>query len=375
MRTKTDIYEVYGLTPEQREQLAEVASVFAFQAPEYYLSLIDWDDPADPIRRIIIPDPAELRHGGEFDPCDEAANFVAPGLQHKYSDTVLLLATDTCAGLCRYCFRKRLFVDDADVLEHGADETVPSNEVARNPGPALEYIRSHPGISNVLLTGGDVLTLGTTRLAALLEELREIPHIKVIRLGSRMPVFNPYRILNDPELVKTIRRVSTNQRRVYLVTHFDHPREITDLSSAAVAQFINHGIPVVNQNPILSGVNDDPGVLRELFSELNSIGVAPYYLFLVRPTFGNRDFQVPIARTFELLTEAEYGLSGLEKRVRLVMSHASGKIEVVGMDREYIYMRYQRARNYEDHGRFMVFERDDDACWLEDLDLVSSSAA
>lgn len=282
-----------------------------------------------------------------------------------------MLVADTCAGLCRYCFRKRLFWEDKQDIADGFNPGM--DEVARDPQPALDYIANHPEITNVLLTGGDPLTLSTSRLAAILEELREIPHIKAIRIGSRTPVFNPYRVLNDPDLVKVIKRVSTNQRRVYLVVHFDHPRELTDVSTAAVAEFINNGIVVLNQHPILAGVNDDAEVLRELNHELASIGVAPYYLFLVRPTYGNEAFQVPITRAYDLMIQAGSGLSGIEKRQQLVMSHASGKIQVVGVDHQHIYLRYQRARNPEDCGKFMVFERNDEAYWLEDLTLVRTS--
>jgi len=362
------IHDIFGLSAEQKDELAEVAQMFPFQATEYYLSLIDWDDPDDPIRRIVIPDPSELDISpseGAFDPCDEAANFVAPGVQHKYPHTALIVMTDVCGGLCRYCFRKRLFWEEAQEVRRDFDIAMP--EVAHDVEPALDYIRSHREITNVLLTGGDPLSMPTEKLTYVLEELRDMDHIGMIRIGSRMPVYNPHRILDDPELLRAIKGVSTNQRRVYLVTHFDHPREITEEAVACVAMLINSGVPVLNQHPILAGVNDDVDVLVELYRDLTRIGVATYYMFITRPVLGNHLFQVPITRAFFLLDEAKKYLSGIEKRLRLVMSHASGKITIMAVDERFIYMKYHRARDAAKEGQLMVFHRDDEACWLEDL--------
>lgn len=359
------MHGVFGLPSHQKDELAKVAEVFPFQATEYYLSLIDWDDPDDPIRKIVIPHPNELRFAGEFDPCDEAANFVAPGVQHKYSHTALIIVTDTCAGLCRYCFRKRLFWEDKHEVIRQFDAGMP--EVARDVEPALEYVRSHPEITNVLLTGGDALTLSTSRLSYILGELREIPHIGVIRIGTRIPVFDPDRVMRDPELIRLLRSISTNQRRVYVVTHFDHPRELTSESVSCLAQFINNGIPVLNQHPILAGINDDPEVLTELYRDLTSAGVATYYLFLVRPTLGNQAFQVPITRAYQVLDQAKHRLSGIDKRLRLVMSHSTGKIAIVAVDDDFIYLKYHRSRNPSNEGKLLIYHRDDNACWLDDL--------
>jgi KamA family protein len=359
------VHDVFGLPAHQKDELAQVTKVFPFQATDYYLSLIDWDDPDDPIRKIVIPHPSELHFAGELDPCDEAANFAAPGVQHKYSHTALIIVTDRCAGLCRYCFRKRLFWEDKQQVGEQFEAAMP--EVAHDIEPALQYIREHQEITNVLLTGGDALMLSTSRLAYILGELRDMPHVGVIRLGSRVPVFNPYRVLDDPDLIRLLRNVSTNQHRVYLVTHFDHPRELTSESVSCIAEFINNGIPVLNQHPILAGVNDDSDVLVELYRELTSAGVATYYMFLVRPTVGNQMFQVPITRAYHLLDQAKHRLSGIDKRLRLVMSHSSGKIAVVAVDDELIYLKYHRSRNPDNEGKLLMFHRDDDARWLDDL--------
>jgi len=362
------IHDVFGLSAAQKDEIAEIAKIFPFQATEYYLSLIDWDDPDDPIRRIVIPDPQELDAADtdrSFDPCNEAANFVAPGVQHKYPHTVLIVLTDVCGGLCRYCFRKRFFWDKAHDAHQGFDVAMP--EVAHDVEPALDYVRSHREITNVLLTGGDPLSMPTAKLAYVLSELRDMDHIGVIRIGSRMPVFNPQRILDDPGLLRAINSVNTNQRRVYIVTHFDHPREITEEAVACVAELINNGVIMLNQHPILAGVNDDVDVLVELYRDLTRIGVASYYVFITRPTIGNHIFQVPITRAYFLVDEAKKRLSGIDKRLRLVMSHASGKVSVVAVDDELIYLKYHRARNPDHDGQLVVYHRDDEACWLDDL--------
>jgi KamA family protein len=361
-RTIRKIHEVFGMPAKAKNELAKVEQVFPFKATEYYLSLIDWEDPNDPIRRIVIPEHNELELGGDLDPSDEKANSAAPGVQHKYPHTALLLASNNCAGLCRYCFRKRLFLKSGTGRQQA--------EVANDPQPALEYIAKHREITNVLLTGGDPLTLPNDKLRYLLEELREISHVGVIRIGTRTPVFNPQRITEDEELIRILKRVNTSERRVNIVTHFDHPRELTEESLSAVALLINNGLPVLNQHPILAGVNDDPDVLTRLYRELTSAGVANYYLFLVRPTAGNESFQVPITRAYEIYQQALSRLCGIGKRIRLVMSHATGKIQILRVDDDYIYTQYHRARNRDDEARMVIYRRDDNACWLDELQEV-----
>ena len=159
----------------------------------YYLDLINWDDPDDPIRQLIIPREEELTEWGTLDASNEESVTVAHGVQHKYTDTVLLLCNEVCGAYCRYCFRKRLFMDDND-------------EVTNDVSEGLRYIAEHPEVTNVLLTGGDPLLMSTRRLVDIFEALRAIPHVKIIRLGSKMPAFDPYRVLNDAELQEAFRQ-------------------------------------------------------------------------------------------------------------------------------------------------------------------------
>lgn len=335
--------------------MAEVAERFPFRASDYYLGLIDWSDPKDPIRTLIVPQVEELGDFGQLDASNEAACTVVPGVQHKYSDTALLLCIEACGGYCRYCFRKRLFMRD-------------NHEVSRDLGAGIAYVRDHPEITDVLLTGGDPLLLSTEKLAEILHALREIPHVRTVRIGSKIPAFNPFRLLDDPELQRLLAEQSGPGGRIYLMTHFDHPREFTEPAIEAVDLALRLGVVCANQCPLVAGVNDDADVLRELFETTVSVGCPQYYLFQGRPTLGNAPFRVPMVRGWELISEARRGASGLARRTRLVMSHESGKLEIVGVDEERIYMRYHRAKDPSDEDRFMSFARDDEAIWLDELE-------
>ncbi len=346
--------ELASLSADEGAALQRVADRYAFRANDYYLGLIDWADPADPIRRLIVPREDELSEFGRLDASNEAANTVLPGVQHKYRDTCLVLVNEICGGFCRYCFRKRLFMHD-------------NHEVTRDYAPAIDYIAGHPEISDVLLTGGDPLIMSTSRLAELLERLREIPHVRTIRIGSKLPAFNPYRILDDPALVELLAERSGPSGRVYLMTHFDHPREFTQQAVEAIRVVTEAGVMCVNQCPVVRGVNDDAGVLRELFETATDVGCPQYYVFQGRPTVGNEPYELPLVRGWQLFTQAREAVSGLSRRARFAMSHASGKVEVVGVDEERIYLRYHRAKDPADENRVLVMERDDDAYWLDQL--------
>jgi KamA family protein len=250
-----------------------------------------------------------------------------------------------------------------------------NEETTLDVSEGLKYIAGQPQVTNVLLTGGDPLLMSTIRLRRILEALRAIPHVQIIRLGSKLPAFNPWRILDDQELQQVLRALSTPQKRIYLMAHFDHPRELTPAALESLDCFLRCGVIVCNQNPLLAGVNDDPEVLAELFRRLSFAGVPPYYLFQCRPTVGNKPYAVPIVRGHAIFEAAKKLVSGLAKRARFIMSHASGKIEIVGVDRERIFMRYHRAKDPADEGRFLICRRNDEAYWLEDLEPVEGTAA
>ena len=349
--TRADQLEFLG--EEEKNRVREVSEEYPFRCNSYYLSLIDWDDPEDPIRRIIIPHEDELGQWGFVDPSDEKNYTVAPGLEHKYDSTALLLVSDICEGICRYCFRKRVFTEDRE--EHNLDL-----------GASVDYIKSHREITNVLLTGGDPLVLSTRKLGRIFEELRKIEHIGIIRIGSRMPVFNPYRILDDEGLVEMIGSYVEPAKKIYLMTHFIHPRELTEAAIEGVWRLQKAGVVVNNQMPLIKGVNDDPAVLAELLEKLAVCGIIPYYIFQCRPAMGNSAYTIAIERGYDIIEEAKDRVSGLAKRVRFVMSHRTGKVEVVGRDKRHTYFKYHRAAENGDSSKFIKCRRNPDASWLDD---------
>jgi KamA family protein len=357
MRTKyvTKIDQLEHLTEAERAEMKKVADKFAFRSNDYYLSLINWDDPDDPIRTIIVPHTRELDEWGQLDPSNEKAYTIMPGLEHKYHSTALFLVSNVCDGVCRYCFRKRVFIDSQKDYLHD----VPA---------ALQYIKEHTEITNVLLTGGDPLVLTTSKLANIIGPLREIEHVQIIRVGTKTPVFNPYRIIDDPSLAEMIAKFSTEQKRIYVITHFVHPREVTDVAAKGMDLLLKAGAVVANQTPLIKGLNDNPDVLAELLDKLSFIGAPPYYIFQCRPALGNKAYTVPIEQGYEIVEQAKARVSGLAKRARYAMSHSSGKIEIVGKTEDHVYLKYHRAAKDQDSGRFMVFKSDPEACWLDDYD-------
>ena len=345
---------VNQLSMFDKSNLKPVTDRYAFRANKYYLNLINWDDPDDPIRRLIIPCEEELEQWGELDACDESSITVRQGVQHKYATTVLLLVTENCGCFCRYCFRKRIFMNG-------------NKEAAYDLKEGLEYISRHPEVNNVLLTGGDPMVLPTRKLRKIFDRLKNIKHVRLLRIGTKMPAFYPFRFLNDPEFINIIREFRDNYRSIYIVCHFDHPNELTRDSRKAIRMLQRAGAIYVNQNPIIRGVSDSPEVMSKLWNELSYIGVQQYYTFQGRPTAGNKPFSVPITEAYYKVEEAKGKCSGLAKRARYVMSHTSGKVEVMGVDRKYIYLKYHRAKDDEDEQRIIVCYRDDDAYWLDDL--------
>ena len=351
------IDQIAEIPPDLAARLAPVAKRYVFRANDYYLGLIDWKDANDPIMQLIIPREEELRDWGQLDASNEAAVTPVRGVQHKYTDTVLLLCNEVCGAYCRYCFRKRLFMDEND-------------EVTKDISDGLRYIANHPEVTNVLLTGGDPLLMSTRRLVEIFEALREFEHVRIIRIGSKMPAFDPWRVQNDQELMAAFRKYSTPEQRIYLMAHFDHPRELTEPAIAGIDACIKNGVVCVNQCPLIKGINDNPATLAELYATLSYIGCPAYYLFQGRPTAGNEPYEVPIVRGWQIFQEALRHGSGLARRARFCMSHETGKVEILAVDDEHIYLRYHQAKDPADLGRFFVRRRNDEAYWLDQLEPV-----
>jgi lysine 2,3-aminomutase len=348
----TRIEDLPYLKEEEKHALITVADKFAFRSNDYYNSLINWEDPKDPLRKIVIPDAKELFDWGEKDPSNEKSYTVAPGIQHKYRQTALIMVNDVCGAFCRFCFRKRLFMN--------------GGEVSRDISQGLEYIRKHKEITNILLSGGDPLLLSTNRLEEILRQLRKIDHVQIIRIGTKIPAFYPFRIIEDPALPEIIKKYSSEEKKIYFVVQFNHPREITRESVEAIRLLQQAEALIVSQTPLLIGVNDDPETLAQLFKKLSFIGVSPYYVFQCRPTVGNHHFVVPVEEGYWMVETAKSRCSGLAKRAKFVMSHSTGKIEVVGVTKDCVYMKYQQAANPRNIGMFMAYKRNPYACWYDD---------
>lgn len=347
--------KISKIPKEELEGLKKVEEKYKFRANEYYLSLINWEDKNDPIRRIIIPNIEELEEWGFEDASKEHSYTISKGLQHKYKDTALLLINDVCGSFCRFCFRKRLFKDIGK-------EVVRTREI----GEDIEYIKQHEEITNVLLTGGDPLLLSTKKLESIIESIYEIEHVKIIRIGSKIPAFNPYRILNDASFVEMIKKYNKNGKKLYFIVHFNHPNEITSEAVKGINLLLNSGSILANQTPLLHKINDDPKILSQLFKKLSFIGVPPYYVFQNRPVMGNKGFVTPLEKGYSIFLQALQTISGLAKRPRFVMSHETGKIEVSAMTKDNIIFRYHRSHNSENYGKFFVFKRNPEAYWFDD---------
>ena len=284
------------LTPAEREgaRRAEEQGLPIAITP-YYLSLCDRVDPTCPIRRQCVPvaDEGHTVPGDLEDPLGEVAHEVAPHLVQRYPDRVLLLATDHCAVYCRFCTRSRIVGDGA-----GA---VPDDRLE----PALAWIREHPAIHDVILSGGDPLAMATDRLARLVERVRAIPHVDTIRLATRVPVTLPMRV--TPELVRALRPFHP----LWVMTHFNHPKELSPLAIEACERLADAGFPVMNQTVLLRGVNDDAGTLERLFRGLVRARVRPYYLLQADPVRGSGHLRTPIATGLAIMEALQGRLSGI----------------------------------------------------------------
>lgn len=291
-----DLARALRLTPEELEgALRAEREGLPLRVTPYYLALADKDDPRCPIRLQCVPRAEESIEvpGDLADPLGEEAHEVAPHLVRRYPDRALLLATDRCGVYCRFCTRSRMVGDGGGSV--GLDKLA----------PAFAYLEAHPEVRDVIVSGGDPLTMSTDRVARLLERLRAIPSLDTIRLATRAPVTLPMRI--TPELVRALRPFHP----IWVMTHFNHPKELTPEAKRACERLADAGFPVMNQTVLLRGVNDTKETLEALFRGLVRVRVRPYYLLQMDPVRGTGHLRTPIAKGIELMEQLQARLTGI----------------------------------------------------------------
>jgi len=289
--------KVLSLTESERIGTARAeAAGMPISITPYYASLCDPSDPSCAIRIQCVPraDETMLVRGDMRDPLGEEAHEVAPHLVRRYPDRVLLIATDRCGVYCRFCTRSRLVGDGGGARSLAVLD------------PAIRWIEAHPEIRDVIISGGDPCVMSTERLARLLRRIGAIAHVDTIRLATRAPVTLPQRITE--ELCSAIR---TSFESTWVMTHFNHPRELTDESRRACARLADAGLPTMNQTVLLRGVNDDPETLETLFRGLVAARVRPYYLLQMDPVRGTGHLRTPLKRGVQLMADLQGRVSGI----------------------------------------------------------------
>jgi lysine 2,3-aminomutase len=290
-----DLEQFVRLTDEERRGVALAPSLFRIGITPYYASLMDERRADCPVRRQVIPvgDEARISPGEYVDPLGEDGLSPAPSIVHRYPDRVLLLALDRCAVYCRHCNRRRMVGQDDGVIAKPELEA------------ALDYIRRTPSVRDVLISGGDPLTLSTEKLEWIVSSVRAVEHVDIVRIGTRVPVCLPMRV--DGELVGMLRKYHP----LYINTHFNHPKEVTDEARAACARLADAGIPLGNQTVLLRGINSEGPIIERLNRELLKMRVRPYYLFQGDPVTGTDHLRTPVSCGIGIMEHLRGRISGM----------------------------------------------------------------
>jgi lysine 2,3-aminomutase len=335
IRTTSQLAEFFPLAGQELKDLESLEEKYKLAIPPYYFSLINLDDPVDPIGLQSLPSTAEMSStsGVELeDPLEEDKDSPVPGLTHRYPDRALLVTTHVCSMYCRFCTRKRVTMD-----RDGWD--APSHNDER----MIEYVRQHREIRDVVVSGGDPLSLPVGRLRWFVNSLAAIDHLDVIRIGTRVPVTLPQRLF-DKDLIELL----AGAQKIWIQTHFNHPREITPETARAVRNLVNAGMPVSNHAVLLKGVNDSVATMRSLVRGLLRIKVRPYYLFHCDPVTGAGHFRTSIWKGLEIIEGLRGHVSGLAVPTYVVDGmHGAGKIPLMP---NYLVSASENAvvlRNYE----------------------------
>lgn len=335
IRSAEDLARYVSPTDDERRAIEALAERFRFVITPYYASLMDPDDPECPIRRQVVPRLAELDDPlGVADPLDEVAHSPVKNVVRVYEDRIAFCVNNECALYCRFCLRKRMVGDEEWSMKR------------RELSAALDWIRATPAIRDVLLTGGDPLVFSDERLAWLLGELRAIPHVEIIRLGTRLPVTLPFRV--TPELCALLER----HHPIWVNTHFNHPKELTPEAALACDRLARAGIPVGNQSVLLRGINDDPAVQKALGEGLVRMRVRPYYCYQAQVLEGTAHFRVEIERGVEVFRALRGRTSGFAIPL-YVLDTPYGKVPLTHS--------YLRGREGQD----VVVESFDGRLWRE----------
>lgn len=330
--TVEELSQVINLTDEEREIIEKSLNTLRMAITPYYASLMDPNDPTCPIRMRAVPTILETQISPEdmVDPLHEDVDSPVPGLTHRYPDRVLFLVTDQCSMYCRHCTRRRMAGE--------TDRPRPQAEIDE----MIAYVRNTRGVRDVLLSGGDPLTLSTERLEYIVAKLHEIPHVEIVRYGTSIPVVMPQRVTD--ELLNMMKKYQP----VWLNTHFNHPREFTAESRQALARLADAGIVLGNQSVLLKGVNDCPYIMRELVQRLVQNRVRPYYLYLCDLSQGIAHFRTSIGKGIEIIEHLWGHTTGFAvPRFILDVPGGAGKTPVAPC---YVLSRNERTvifRNYE----------------------------
>ena len=294
IETLEELKKYIKLTAEEEEGVRKSLQTLRMAITPYYLSLINPNDPNCPVRKQAIPSISETFTSAAdlLDPLHEDEDSPVPGLTHRYPDRVLFLITDMCSMYCRHCTRRR--------FAGQKDAATPKDNIDKG----IEYIANHPEVRDVLLSGCDALLVSDSRLEEIISRLREIPHVEIIRIGSRVPVVLPQRITDD--LVNMLKKYHP----VWLNTHFNHSDEITPESYEACSKLANAGVPLGNQSVLLRGVNDCPNIMKKLVHNLVKMRVRPYYIYQCDLSMGLEHFRTPVSKGIEIIESLRGHTSG-----------------------------------------------------------------
>ena len=285
IQTVEQLRQVIRLTPSEESAATRRSGRFIMGIPPYWMALMDPDDPTCPIRRQAVPVEEEykLSPNDMIDPLGEDSHMPVPGLVHRYPDRVLLLVVEICSMYCRFCTRSR-------VVGTSAGFSKPANIDA-----AIDYIRAHRKIRDVLISGGDPLTLSDERLDEVLTKLKAIPHVEFIRIGTRNPVTLPYRV------TESLCEMLKKHKPVWMSLHFNHPKEVTPPVKKACGMLADSGVPLGSQTVLMKGINDRPAIMKKLFHELLKIRVRPYYIYQCDPVKGTAHFRTPVSTGIHII--------------------------------------------------------------------------